>query len=140
MFENPRRGRQARNFRTNAPKILDLKSSSEQVFSWKLPLGAPDVCNLKTLKHSNSQMRQLYGYVANESSPYEIILSFNRKPDKLKNLFWKFYGNIQYYSLCKGYAQMVAHEHTIHQERNMATPEVMTISETNKTWKCWFYK
>ena len=30
MFENPRRGRQARNFTTNVPKILDLKSSSEQ--------------------------------------------------------------------------------------------------------------
>ena len=39
MFENPRRGRQARNFTTNVPKILDLKSSSEQIFS----LGAPDV-------------------------------------------------------------------------------------------------
>ena len=33
MFENPRRGRQARNFTTNAPKILELKSSSEQIFS-----------------------------------------------------------------------------------------------------------
>ena len=34
MFENPRRGRQARNFTTkfNVPKILDLKSSSEQIF------------------------------------------------------------------------------------------------------------
>ena len=42
MFEHPRRGRQARNFTTNAPKILDLKSSSEQIFSLKLPLGAPD--------------------------------------------------------------------------------------------------
>ena len=42
MFENPRRGREARNFTTNAPKILDLKSSSEQIFSRKLPLGAPD--------------------------------------------------------------------------------------------------
>ena len=31
MFENPRRGRQARNFTTNVPKILDLKSSSEQM-------------------------------------------------------------------------------------------------------------
>ena len=40
MFENPRRGRQARNFTTNAPKILDLKSSSEQIFSRKLSLGA----------------------------------------------------------------------------------------------------
>ena len=43
MFENPRRGRLARNFTTIAPKILDLKSSSEQVFSRKLPLGAPDL-------------------------------------------------------------------------------------------------
>ena len=41
MFENPRRGRQARNFTTNVPKILDLKSSSEEIFSRKLSLGAP---------------------------------------------------------------------------------------------------
>ena len=41
MLENPKRGRQARNFTTNGPKILDLKSSSEQIFSRKLPLGAP---------------------------------------------------------------------------------------------------
>ena len=33
MFENPRRDRQARNFTTNVSKILDLKSSSEQIFS-----------------------------------------------------------------------------------------------------------
>ena len=33
MFENPRRDRQAINFTTNVPKILDLKSSSEQIFS-----------------------------------------------------------------------------------------------------------
>ena len=32
-LEHPRRGRQARNFTTNVPKILDLKSSSEQIFS-----------------------------------------------------------------------------------------------------------
>ena len=49
MFENPTRGRQARNFTTNAPKILDLKSSSEQIFSRKLPLGAPDMCFLKQI-------------------------------------------------------------------------------------------
>ena len=41
MFENPRRGRQAGNFTTNVPKILDLKSSSEDIFR-KLTLGAPD--------------------------------------------------------------------------------------------------
>ena len=33
MFENPRRGRQGRNNTTNVPKIPDLKSSSEQMFS-----------------------------------------------------------------------------------------------------------
>ena len=33
MFENPRRGRQARNFTTNVATILDLKSSSKQIFS-----------------------------------------------------------------------------------------------------------
>ena len=35
MFENPRRGRQARNFTKNVSKILDLKSSSEQMFCEK---------------------------------------------------------------------------------------------------------
>ena len=33
MFVNPRRGRQARNYTTNVPKILDFKSSYEQIFS-----------------------------------------------------------------------------------------------------------
>ena len=41
MFENPRTGRQARNFTANVSKILDLKSSSEQIFFRKLSLGAP---------------------------------------------------------------------------------------------------
>ena len=40
MFENPRKGRQARNFTTNVPKILDLKSSSEQIFS-EIVVGCP---------------------------------------------------------------------------------------------------
>ena len=41
MFENPRRGRQAKNFTTNVPKILDL--NSEQIFSknWRwVPLNS----------------------------------------------------------------------------------------------------
>ena len=45
MFENPRRDRQARNFTTNVSKILDLKSSSEQIFSknWRwVPLMVPE--------------------------------------------------------------------------------------------------
>ena len=46
MFENPRRGRQARNFTTNDPKMVDLKSSSKQIFSesWRrVPLIASSV-------------------------------------------------------------------------------------------------
>ena len=38
MFgENPRWGKQAKNFTTNISKILDLKSSSEQIFpeNWR---------------------------------------------------------------------------------------------------------
>ena len=43
VFENPRGGGQARNFTTNVAKILDLKWSSEQIFSKKLTLGAPEI-------------------------------------------------------------------------------------------------
>ena len=50
MFENPRRSKQARNFTTNVPKILDLKSSSEQIFSRKLSLGAPEFRELQRNK------------------------------------------------------------------------------------------
>ena len=56
MFENPRRGRQARNF-TNVSKILDLKSSSEQIFFRKLSLGAPDVTLEFRDRHSVSSLR-----------------------------------------------------------------------------------
>ena len=60
-FENPRRVRQARNLTTNVPKILDLKSSSEQIVSknrlW-VPLheaGPPEQLHksiTKTLDHT----------------------------------------------------------------------------------------
>ena len=44
MFENPGRGWQVRNFTTNVPKIIDLKSSSEHTDIFrKLTLGAPDL-------------------------------------------------------------------------------------------------
>ena len=33
---------EAKNFTTDVPKILDLKSSSEQIFFRKLSLGAPE--------------------------------------------------------------------------------------------------
>ena len=49
MSENPRRGRQARDFTKNVPKILGLKSSSEQIFFRKLSLGAPYLIDLQSL-------------------------------------------------------------------------------------------
>ena len=49
MFENPRRGRQARNFTTNVPKILDLKSSSEQIFSENCRWCPCILCNMTFL-------------------------------------------------------------------------------------------
>ena len=52
MFTNPRRGRQARNFTKNVPKILDLKSSSEQI----LTLGAPVCADSIKVMAPNSQL------------------------------------------------------------------------------------
>ena len=49
VFENSRRGRQAKNFTTNVQKILDLKSSSEQTFSEKLTLGAPGLARARMM-------------------------------------------------------------------------------------------
>ena len=42
----------ARNFTTNVPKILDLKSSSEQIFFRKLSLGAQELLNLNWLSQN----------------------------------------------------------------------------------------
>ena len=53
MFENPRRGRQARNFGKNVPKILDLKSSSKQIFS--------ENCRWVPLQGSDRQIDRLTG-------------------------------------------------------------------------------
>ena len=49
-FENPRRGKQARNLSENDPKILDLKSSSEQIIFRKLSSGAPDDKGMGTIR------------------------------------------------------------------------------------------
>ena len=49
MFENPRTGRQARNFTENDSKILDLKSPYEQIIFRKLSLGAPDCTRMQVI-------------------------------------------------------------------------------------------
>ena len=49
MFGNPRRGRQARNFTRNVPKILDSQIVFRTVIFQKLTLDAHDLVNLKQL-------------------------------------------------------------------------------------------
>ena len=76
MFENPRRGRQARNFGKNVPKILDLKSSSEQIFSencrW-VPL-IYLYRALLLLKESNEHITSLFILLNLYNPAYKILL------------------------------------------------------------------
>ena len=67
MFENPRRGRQARNFTTNVPKILDLESSSEQIRN--LTSGAPDYRRLTVI---NSRCYGLLLIRIQTRGPYSV--------------------------------------------------------------------
>ena len=50
MFENPRRGRQERNFTTNAPKILDL--------------GAPDTGERRSGRTGGGGKVQMLGHLS----------------------------------------------------------------------------
>ena len=69
MFENSRRGRQARNFTENDPKILDHKSSSEQIIfrncRWVPLIKANSEHNTPTpdtsLGRANNETSSLYG-------------------------------------------------------------------------------
>ena len=87
MFENPRRGRQARNFTTNFSKILVLKSSSEQIFFQKLSLGAPDawpgltvkegvIGNLLAAVQLAKQIAQLFWFLENELNCHDQWYKF----------------------------------------------------------------
>ena len=78
MFENPRRGRQAKTFTTTVPKILDLKSSSEQIFS--------ENCRWVPLK--NSENKPLHVLLVFSVTPFKIDQNKNqnRSIDKVQNL------------------------------------------------------
>ena len=81
IFENPRRGRQARNFTTNVSKILDLKSSSEQIFFRNLSLGAPDdkgeeLTNDFNLFHIDKNWSKLISYKTIPKKFLRTILLF----------------------------------------------------------------
>ena len=74
MFENHRRVRQARNVTTNVPKILDLKSSSEQIFFRKLSLGAPDRIFTVECQRHPTEKGERRGSGAGASSGQRITL------------------------------------------------------------------
>ena len=92
MFENPRRGRQARNFTTNVPKILDLKSSSDQIFSkngrW-VPLKKNDfpLNEFRKLNHSKISslhcfVRRMWWYCLRTPLVRSIILRRKARPGR----------------------------------------------------------
>ena len=82
MFENPRKGRQARNFTTNAPKILDLKSSSEQIFSRKLPLGAPEISKTRELKTTCMHNSRKYIQYIQRNLTFCINMNLMNRPNR----------------------------------------------------------
>ena len=66
---------QARNFTTNVPKILDLKSSSEQIFSQKLSLGAPEPgWKVNGARLFEAVQRKICG--SNETSEVNLLFDF----------------------------------------------------------------
>ena len=71
----------ARNFTTNVPKILDLKSSPEQIFFRKLSLGAPELllelCNVKLLweKAPVSNHDHFWDYLTGFSFVFKLLLA-----------------------------------------------------------------
>ena len=96
MFENPRTGRQARNFTINVPKILDLKSSSEQIFSenWRwVPLSGwgnnKQRTKLKNEMHYDVYVLAFYTQTyAIAFWVHQIHHSFQRK-SVMKHLWWQ---------------------------------------------------
>ena len=86
MFENPRRGRQARNLTTNAPKILVLKSSSEQIFSRKLPLGAP-------VQWKPARERATDCYIFQSTALFEFAMHYTKKTTINKQILCRFQKN-----------------------------------------------
>ena len=112
MFQKPRRGRQARNFTKKVPKILDLKSSSEQIFSenWRwVPLtnhfqssNKPNIGELNDFAlfrysrvlwsngHGKAFVRQL-GAFNSEGRLLQTVCgkSFNLRPEPGLYLYWK---------------------------------------------------
>ena len=92
MFENPRGGRQGRNFTTIVSKILDLKSSSEQIFSedWRwVPLTTSRSCS--DCKEMYKKVWCTYKIVVLVIKPIAFLTSSLPSPSsdlKVPNTLW----------------------------------------------------
>ena len=115
MFENPRRGRQARNFTTNVPKILDLKSSSEQIFFRKLSLGAPANCAYSIPFNSSNVGKFIWSLILRDCIKVQekkkkivVLCSLPRQNVKLRhfhvvnwNVHYKYFANLNLLVFCR---------------------------------------
>ena len=88
MFENPRRSRQARNFTENDPKILDLKSSSEQIIFQKLSLGAPEAS--RGVRGACSP-RKFFGLISTPQTPLSWAFSGSFRQDISQISTWEVF-------------------------------------------------
>ena len=144
MFENPRRGRQARNFTTNVPKILDLKSSSEQIFSRKLSLGAPVIYQEYNDREATSlnylASNRLHVEVINACLPQEEEESEDDQEDKIRDMAWKRFRPPALQTACESmfigamisllFASFIA---TIYLSLSYVSFETLSISCTNSS-------
>ena len=98
MFENPRRARQARNFTTYVPKILDLKSSSEPketsscLTTLNKGTGAKDIRNDFTILYVGDPflgpLREERGGCQNRPSLYANVVGNHRDDSNIKVEGW----------------------------------------------------
>ena len=89
MFENPRRGRASKKF-YNFPKILDVRSSSEQIFSknWRwVPLKSTSVVSIFALhfQHFRAEVRDRC-FVWTEKFPLSLNILWSR--NTVRNFFF----------------------------------------------------
>ena len=123
MSENPRRGRQARNFKRNVPKILDLKSFPNTYFP-KMSLGDPDGKLLLTPLRVNDWNQNLHGlhmkcYIQEWLS---VVFLF------LRVLFMKTMKNV----FCLVYISWYKHERVLREFKRMGLGAFITATFPRK--------
>ena len=74
MFENPRRGRQARNFTTNVPKILGSQIVFRTDTFRKLTLGAPDLTQVPVVVQQQVHYKEGFRFSRTDTcTNYKVV-------------------------------------------------------------------